>query len=446
MDISITHKCSPDLDPVLANLFSSSQKNSPEKEANPLSLSGIFGRYRVSKVPEDLVCPVTHEIFSDPYSNELGHTYEKNVLERLVQEGKPDPLTQQPFSHIFPNFGIRKLLQSWKEQNQEVVTLGFPYLQEKNEQKALIDLETAKKFEIYKNYEDAENSYKEALRFTDAPEIYRQYAELLAQSANTEKTYKAFYLLGRWYTANQTWGAAKECYERAKTYYADREEILKALVEVYQQLGNNQAASTALKELGLAYQDKQLLSKACEAYDEAFKLSKDKSCLEALIQIYKNLNDEETVFIKRKQLFELEIETNPEPLPIYVQYLQLLKANGDKQTADSVKQKREVIIQGLQTKLQALSQETKQLQTGLNKMNPLEEQVQQIKTDLQKVATMEAHIKELQVGQNKLSVLEQQLQDSLKKIDTLEGQVKQLQAAAAPQPKAEETPTPVAAT
>ena len=181
MDIKTIPNSITDVDS-FEQLSTSNYKNSPDKESNSLSLSGIFSRYKVSKVPEDLLCPVTQEIFSDPYSNELGHTYEKGVLERLIKEGKPDPLTQQPFSQMFPNFGIRKLLQSWKEQNQEVVSLGFPYLQERNEQKALIHLETAKKFETYKNYEDAESSYKEALRCTDSPETYRQYADYLNQA------------------------------------------------------------------------------------------------------------------------------------------------------------------------------------------------------------------------------------------------------------------------
>ena len=40
-------------------------------------------------VPEELLCPLTHELLIDPVMTEDGHTYERAVLERWLSSHKP---------------------------------------------------------------------------------------------------------------------------------------------------------------------------------------------------------------------------------------------------------------------------------------------------------------------------------------------------------------------
>jgi hypothetical protein len=82
--------------------------------------------------PEDLCCPIGHDLFVDPVIIKDGHTYEKELIIRWLEEKKdPDslfsfsPLTNQkiefraflPYKYLIPNILVKKLIEKWKEDN-----------------------------------------------------------------------------------------------------------------------------------------------------------------------------------------------------------------------------------------------------------------------------------------------------------------------------------------
>ena len=67
--------------------------------------------------PEEFVCPIGGEPFIDPVVTEDGHTYERVVLERWLEEKKTSPMTNLPLktTAVVPNIALRKSIEKWEE-------------------------------------------------------------------------------------------------------------------------------------------------------------------------------------------------------------------------------------------------------------------------------------------------------------------------------------------
>jgi tetratricopeptide (TPR) repeat protein len=289
--------------------------------------------------PAEYYCAVTHELMEDPHSNELGNTYEKSVLEALLKTTKKDPLTRQFFQHIFPNRMLKTLIQNWKEQNLAVVKPGFPYIQERNTATAQRFLRLAQEFENENNSIEAEENYKKALKYTDDPRDYKQYAQFLGKLRSHEKTYKAYLELGKLYEKNNQLVEAKTSYEAAKVLFPEKEELLKIIVDAARKLKNTNEVVKALKALAGLYEKNNRLDQATENYEEIFKLSEERSVLERLSILYGQQQNKEKCFEIQKHLFELELEEQPDKLSVYDSYKKFLKANGQTETAAYVKKR-----------------------------------------------------------------------------------------------------------
>lgn len=61
-------------------------------------------------VPEDLIDPLSLELFTDPVISPSGITYEKSlILDHFFKNGQYDPLTKEPLSasQLYPNLAIK---------------------------------------------------------------------------------------------------------------------------------------------------------------------------------------------------------------------------------------------------------------------------------------------------------------------------------------------------
>jgi hypothetical protein len=77
-------------------------------------LKKIFGT-----VPEELICPITGEIFIDPVMTCDGHTYEKVAIEAWLIKKKTSPVTNLALENknLIPNFVIKQLVKAFYEDN-----------------------------------------------------------------------------------------------------------------------------------------------------------------------------------------------------------------------------------------------------------------------------------------------------------------------------------------
>ncbi|BAT86604.1 U-box domain-containing protein [Vigna angularis] len=71
-------------------------------------------------LPEELRCPISLQLMSDPVIIASGQTYERVCIEKWFRDGhKTCPKTQQKLSHLSltPNYCVKGLVASWCEQN-----------------------------------------------------------------------------------------------------------------------------------------------------------------------------------------------------------------------------------------------------------------------------------------------------------------------------------------
>jgi tetratricopeptide (TPR) repeat protein len=67
------------------------------------------------------LCPISLEIMSDPVITPYGHTYERQSIEKWLEENDSDPFTRQPLSkaQLIPNIALRQAIDVWKRLDQE---------------------------------------------------------------------------------------------------------------------------------------------------------------------------------------------------------------------------------------------------------------------------------------------------------------------------------------
>ena len=72
-------------------------------------------------VPEELLCPLTHELLIDPVMTEDGHTYERAVLERWLSSHDTDPLTGVVMRDrtLRPNVLVRGMCRKWNDRGRQ---------------------------------------------------------------------------------------------------------------------------------------------------------------------------------------------------------------------------------------------------------------------------------------------------------------------------------------
>jgi hypothetical protein len=65
--------------------------------------------------PADYVCPITHELMSDPVVTADGQSYERYAIEQWLRHSTLSPLTNEPLVHLnlTPNMALRRLIREW---------------------------------------------------------------------------------------------------------------------------------------------------------------------------------------------------------------------------------------------------------------------------------------------------------------------------------------------
>ena len=73
-----------------------------------------------STIPEEFICPLTLEIFTDPLMDRRGTNWERSaILEWLNRGNTTCPLTREPmgFRSLIPNVNLRTRVEHWKRDN-----------------------------------------------------------------------------------------------------------------------------------------------------------------------------------------------------------------------------------------------------------------------------------------------------------------------------------------
>ena len=89
----------------------------PEPPSSPTTVVSHPGVREdlLGDAPEELLCPLTHELMVDPVMTQGGHTYERVVIERWLTTHNTDPLTGAVLHDLTlrPNVLVRGMCRKW---------------------------------------------------------------------------------------------------------------------------------------------------------------------------------------------------------------------------------------------------------------------------------------------------------------------------------------------
>lgn len=77
-------------------------------------------RVNESKIPDEFICPISHEIMSDPYTTPSGRSFQKEGIVQWVQENKKDPFNRASITEkdIVPNVALRFAIVDYKQMSE----------------------------------------------------------------------------------------------------------------------------------------------------------------------------------------------------------------------------------------------------------------------------------------------------------------------------------------
>jgi hypothetical protein len=115
---------SKDLKANLPNLLTINSHELFQKETDPEKLKlreDLVAMKNVFKgeIPDNLICPITSDIFVDPVMTSDGHTYERMAIEAWFEKHHSSPQTNLvlPNKNLIPNFVIKQLVKAFYEEN-----------------------------------------------------------------------------------------------------------------------------------------------------------------------------------------------------------------------------------------------------------------------------------------------------------------------------------------
>ncbi len=76
-----------------------------------------------NEIPEDLLCPITSDIFVDPVMTCDGHTYERKAIEAWFVKHNTSPQTNLTLMSktLIPNYVIKQLVKAFYEENLDKI-------------------------------------------------------------------------------------------------------------------------------------------------------------------------------------------------------------------------------------------------------------------------------------------------------------------------------------
>lgn len=90
-----------------------------EEDEEPVRANSNKEEEPNNSIPNDYLCPISHEIMSDPVVAKDGHTYDRSSIEKWFKtKGKPiSPKTNKELSseELVPNYSLRSIIQDFKE-------------------------------------------------------------------------------------------------------------------------------------------------------------------------------------------------------------------------------------------------------------------------------------------------------------------------------------------
>mgnify|MGYP003334627548 CR=1 FL=1 len=75
----------------------------------------------MSNIEKSFRCPISDEFMTDPVITESGHTYDRQSIERWLQENNRDPMTNEVLhsKQLRPNHSLRSMIQEYTQNKEQ---------------------------------------------------------------------------------------------------------------------------------------------------------------------------------------------------------------------------------------------------------------------------------------------------------------------------------------
>ena len=77
-------------------------------------------------IPESFLCPITHNIMSNPHIDNDGNTYEYNAILQWLENNNTSPITRNylHYSHLKPNRSLLELIINFNSNNNNISSIS----------------------------------------------------------------------------------------------------------------------------------------------------------------------------------------------------------------------------------------------------------------------------------------------------------------------------------
>ncbi len=212
--------------------------------------------YEKTKNIKQFICPMTLEVFKDPFTDEHGHSFERSPIIEYVKQYSSCPISQHPVHFLMPNRSLRETIHELKKQDLIPTLTLFekpnPDLFSKNLETALSCIEQEK-------YEEALESYSKAFKYTNDWRHYVELPKFFEKISHFEKATLAYLYLALYQLQDKKLTEAIQTLEQCKKITPLSQQIDKLLIHLY---SVNQQADHAIK---LALQSVQTITQVNQA-------------------------------------------------------------------------------------------------------------------------------------------------------------------------------------
>eukprot|EP00339_Tiarina_fusa_P024584 CAMPEP_0117027214 /NCGR_PEP_ID=MMETSP0472-20121206/19915_1 /TAXON_ID=693140 ORGANISM="Tiarina fusus, Strain LIS" /NCGR_SAMPLE_ID=MMETSP0472 /ASSEMBLY_ACC=CAM_ASM_000603 /LENGTH=162 /DNA_ID=CAMNT_0004734401 /DNA_START=35 /DNA_END=523 /DNA_ORIENTATION=+ len=111
-------------------------------------------------VPDDFICPITQEIFTDPVMDSFGRTFQRNAILTWLSENGTCPMTREPrrAGNYIPNAMMVTKVRVWKKRNGIPCDLHENSTSSKREQEMVLTLKPTFLYNTFDDDDDDDTS------------------------------------------------------------------------------------------------------------------------------------------------------------------------------------------------------------------------------------------------------------------------------------------------
>ena len=73
--------------------------------------------------PNDMICPITQQIMTNPVITRNGHTFDRAALQKSIDQNDPNcPMTREPLTmnEVAPNLALKSRIEKWITTQKEI--------------------------------------------------------------------------------------------------------------------------------------------------------------------------------------------------------------------------------------------------------------------------------------------------------------------------------------